>query len=406
MLKAIFVSQVFHPDEQATGQLLSDLVCELSARGMNCEVLAGFPAAALREQCPRSEQWRGVNISRGGWRVNGKRSLLQRAMGYASYCLWLVWRLLFFVPSHARVLVVTNPPFAPVLVFFCSLLRGWRYDVILHDIYPDGLVAVESISNRAIIVRLWRWCNRQCLGRAGTVIVLGRDMARLVAGRYGVSPARIECVPNWSPYVPGKDIKAESTALWSRLKLEGKFVVQYSGNMGLWHDIESIVRTADLLKSESDILFLLIGEGRRRAAAEQLSRDLGLANIIWLPFQPREKISDTLATCHVALISQRDGLAGIAVPSKLYGILASGRAVLAQVPAESETAMVVREEDCGLVIPTADAQALADAIRKLAYDRQKTGAMGARASAAYRAKYQVRSAVARFEQILKSDRPQ
>lgn len=398
------VSQVFYPDQESTSQLLSSLLETLSARGHDYAVLTGFPGdQALQASCSRDGNWRGIRIRRGGLRLNYKRSLLTRAAGYGSYCLWLMWRLIFCTPPSVRVLVVTNPPFAPVLVHWCSLLRRWSYDVILHDIYPDGLVAVGKLSDRSLIANVWRWLNRLALGAAQQVFVIGRDMAQLCQERYGLEVTRVHYIPHWSPVPFTKRTTAECTQLWRRLGFRDEFVVQYSGNMGLWHDMECIVRAAEMLRDEPRIKFLMIGRGRRRVAAEQLSHDLGLNNMLWLPYQPQDQLTDSLACCHAALISQRAGLAGVAVPCKIYGILASGRVVLAQVPVESEVALVLAEEDCGITTAPGDAHALAEAIRSLAGDRKAAENMGLRGFQAYQSKYTVQVAADTFERILHAD---
>lgn len=121
----------------------------------------------------------------------------------------------------------------------------------------------------------------------------------------------------------------------------------------------------------------------------------------WLPFQPKDSLDDSLACCHLAMISQREGLKGIAVPCKLYGILAAGRGILAQVPSGSEVDMVVNEEACGMTIPPGDADALAAAIMRLNKDRQRVATMGENAFRAYQAKYTLDVAVETFKNIWK-----
>lgn len=222
-------------------------------------------------------------------------------------------------------------------------------------------------------------------------------MRMLVAERYRVTPDRIRYVPHWSSVEFSAVITVEQTRLFRELGLERKFVVQYSGNMGLWHDLQSVVRAAELLREDDRIIFLLIGEGRERAPAERLARELGLTNVRWLPYQPKAALEDSLSCCHVALISQRAGLEGVAVPCKLYGILASGRAVVAQVPAASEVALVVAEEGCGRVVAPGDAQALADAIAELADDPVAVARMGQRSREAYLAKYTIEAGTRAFE---------
>jgi glycosyltransferase involved in cell wall biosynthesis len=153
-----------------------------------------------------------------------------------------------------------------------------------------------------------------------------------------------------------------------------------------------LVRAAELLRDEPHIHFLFIGKGMRRTGAEALTHSLKLTNITWRNFLPREQLPESLVNCDAALISFRSGLEGTAVPSKLYGILASGRPVIAQVPAASEVAYTVDEERCGVVVPPGDAAALASAIKVLAADPDATRAMGERARAAYDAKYSIEHA--------------
>jgi glycosyltransferase involved in cell wall biosynthesis len=390
MRKLVYVCSLFHPDDQATSQLFSDLFSAMAMRGFQVEVFAGFPAD---RECVANERWNGITIHRGGVRVDAKRSLFWRAISYATYCLWLVWMLLSSRLSGKRVLAATNPPFTPILVWICAVARGFDYDLFLLDIYPDGLVAVGTLHETSWFVRSWRALNRCAFAGANRVMLLGRDMADVCERRYGVPRERIFYVPHWAPMSVGQRMRAEQTRLWQRQHLGSKFVVQYSGNMGLWHDMETIIRAAAALADRADIHFLLIGGGIRRASAEQLAQELRLSNVTWIPYQPKSELDDSLACCHAALISQRNGIEGIAVPCKLYGILASGRAVLAQVPEGSETALVVREEDCGLVVRPGDVSALVGAIRKLAENRRRCEELGVSAFAAYRSKYTLDVAV-------------
>jgi glycosyltransferase involved in cell wall biosynthesis len=371
-------------------------LARLAEAGHPVAVVSGFPgvhrgAAAL----PARERWHGVWIERVGLRASVKKNLWQRATTYFSYTAAATWRLVR-AERGQQVLVVTNPPFLPVFAALASKLRGHHLTVMLQDIYPDGLVAVGRTKAGGLVDRLWRAANRWAFAQAREHWVLGRDMADLVHQRYGVPSSRIRFVPHWSPVPFAQVVSAESTGLHRELGLGGKFVVQYSGNMGLWHDIQTIVRAAELLRARSEIVFLMVGQGRECGPAKALAERLGLTNMRWLPYQPKEALEDSLSCCHAALISQRAGLEGVAVPCKLYGILASGRAVLAQVPATSEVARVVDEEGCGIVVPPGDAVALAAAVQRLADDRTEAQRLGARARAAYLAKYTIDQGVRAF----------
>ncbi|MBE2205419.1 MAG: glycosyltransferase family 4 protein [Chthoniobacterales bacterium] len=391
--------QVFYPDEQSTAQLFSDWTAALVGRGWDVRVVCGYPPKPEGTPPPSRENWKGVEIRRVGLRCDFKRSLIHRATHYAAYLAGAVWEL--FQEPKRLALVVTNPPFLPIVASFVRKIRGGRYAVEIQDLYPDGLVAVGKLSE-GLVARWWRWLNRMAFDGAEFTAVLGRDMRERLLSAYALEPGSVTVLPHWSPVEVAEPGVFEASELIHRHKLEKAFVVQYSGNMGLWHDIEQIVHAAKWLQGESGIHFLMIGAGMRRTAAESLAKKEGLQNMTWLPFLPKQELADSLSACHVALISQREGLEGIAVPCKLYGILASGRCVIGAVPENSETARVLREENCGVQVPPGDARALAEAIKSLSRNPDSVVRMGAGARSAYKRLYTLEAALDRFEDMAMS----
>lgn len=397
----VFVTLAFHPDTAATSILFTDLFTRMVGQGVRVTVLCGFPTKDSAEEVralPRRETYQGIEILRCGVRIQGKRSVLTRAVAYGAFLLHAGWRLQW-LGSGAAVFGGTDPPFLPIGMWLASRTRRFAYNLVLLDIYPDGLVALGALGRGSLPARLWLRLNRLAYQAAERVVVIGRDMGELVRDRYGVTPSQVVYIPHWAP----EDVERppEASGDWRQeLGLEGKFVVQYSGNMGLWHDIDTLVRAAALLTARTDIHFVFIGKGMRRAGAERLAQELGLRNIMWQEFIPREDLAESLRQCDVALISMRDGLAGVAVPSKLYGILASGRPAVAQAPADSEVARVVAEEGCGFVVSPGDADSLAAAIVTLADNSALVEEMGARARAAYDSKYTIDRASTRFRALL------
>ncbi len=388
--------QVFYPDEQSTSQLFADWTAALAARGWQIRVVCGFPPRQESVPAPSRETWRGVEIRRVGLRLDFKRSLARRAAHYAAYLAGATRELLR--EPQRLALIVTNPPFLPIVASLVRKLRNGRYAIEVQDLYPEGLVEVGNLTD-GIVARVWRRLNRFAFAGSEFTLVLGRDMRERLLSSYALPSGNVVVVPHWSPVEVAEPVAFKASALVRRQRLEKCFVVQYSGNMGLWHDIEQIVRAAALLKNESQIRFLMIGSGMRRAAAESLAEKEGLKNMIWLPFLPKTSLADSLSACHVALISQREGLEGIAVPCKLYGILASGRCVVGAVPENSEAARVIREESCGLRVSPGDAEALANAIRSLSRDPDSAVRMGENARSAYVRSYTLQFALDGFERV-------
>jgi len=398
--RVVFVSLVFYPDSSASSILFTDLFRQLVDE-TGITVLCGFPTKDIGVDVsllPRRETLDGIEIVRCGVRIQGKRSILTRAVAYVSFLVHAGWRLLR-LECRARVVGGTDPPFTSIALWVLSRLGRLEYECILLDVYPDGLIGLGALSASSTIAWVWRALNRLSYRGAVRLDVIGRDMVTLLERRYDVDPRKTVYIPHWGAMEVDAMEVADRSPLIERLGLQGKFVVQYSGNMGLWHDMESFVHAADRVRDDDRIQFLFIGKGMRRAGAERLAQTLGLTNITWMDFLPREQLAQGLASCDAALISLRQGLQGVAVPSKLYGILASGRAVVAQVPRNSEVAYVVEEERCGVVVDPGDVAGLAGAIRLLASDGELTRQMGERARAAYRAKYTLDHAAHAFKSL-------
>ena len=385
-----FVTEIFHPNPQSTSQLLTALFSGWPIDPGSVAVVCGKERGAPPD-AGSDDNLSAIMIRRCGLRIDGKRSLLNRLLRYLAFTLSATWELLWMRPQ--RICAVSNPPYSPIWIWLLTRLTRTPYDLLLHDIYPDGLIATDMLAQRSPIAALWRRLNRIAYGSAASLIVLGRDMADLVHEQYAVCRERIHVIPNWSPtHFP-------SISSSERCAPGSPFVALYSGNMGSWHDIDMIVEAARLLADDQRIRIRMVGGGKRRAAAEKRSLELGLDNISWGDFVPLEQLGELLGSCDVAIVSQRDGLTGIAVPCKLYGILAAGRPVLAAAPASCETAMVIREESCGMVVDPHDPTRLAEALRRLADDPAECRRMAARAQSAYETKYSLVKTRQRFQRL-------
>ena len=391
----VFLCQVFPPDPQSTSQLFGALIPKIATEESPLEVWSAMPPIP---GTPREEADAGRRIRRLGLVDRGRQGALRRLATYASYSL-AVARKFLKLPPGTKVVAVTNPPFLPVWIWLLSKLRACEYRLVLLDLYPEGLEKIGWLKPGGGIARLWSLGNRHAYTEARQISVLGRDMKRLITDHYGIPEKKIDWIPHWSAVEAAAPAAMAESQILRRLGLGSKWVVQYSGNMGLWHDLDNVVRAAALLQDEPAIHFLLAGQGIRRAGAERLCRELGLHNVTWMDPVPLAQLEDLLAGCQAALISQNEGLLGVAVPCKLYGILASGRPVLAAVPAGCETALVVKEEKCGEVIPPHDPAVLAECIRNWSRNPRRVAQMGANARAAYENRYTLEHAAKRFQGV-------
>lgn len=395
----IFCCQVYYPDEQSTSQLFTAVMERLVSKGHPVTVLCGFPNDVMQKKIPKCQTHNGVVIERLGLRLSLKKSYVSRGLSYISYLIGVIPKLLF-APRGAQFFAVTNPPFLAWILALISFMRGHSFTFMFLDLHPEGLIALGNFSESVWYVRLWKYLNGIAYRRAKKLLVLGRDMIPVLSDSYGLDPTSFSYVPHWSASEnegPIPFASAKFSKIWG---VSDFFVVQYSGNMGLWHDIDTFVRAAKELEAYKKIKFIFVGGGIRKFKAMILAEKLGVKNIRWEEFVSIEDLTQSLASCHLALISLNKNLEGVAVPCKLYGILASGRGVIAQVPEASEVALTVNENNCGLVVAPQDVSGLAKVILELSENLPETERMGKASYDAYLNNYQINNAVDSFEEIL------
>lgn len=271
------------------------------------------------------------------------------------------------------IIAETDPPLLGALA--ALLKRRWRCRLVynVRDLYPDIAVATGGVRNRFLLAVLRR-ANRFAYARADTIVTLGHDMARRIIAK-GVPAEKVVVIPDWVDC--SRVTPLESNPFRSRFG--DRFVVMYSGNLGLTQQLEIVLEAAQHLKNDPRIVFVLIGEGARKQRLEESARAMGLENVLFLPYQPVEKLAESLSAGDLHLIPLAPGTAGCLVPSKVYGILAAGRPFIAMMEEDAEVARIARENSVGFVIPAGDARALARTIAECASEPGKLKQMGARA---------------------------
>jgi colanic acid biosynthesis glycosyl transferase WcaI len=395
----IFLSQVYYPDSQATSQLFSAVMERLAQKGYKIKVICGFPDKANGARVPLLELRNGVQIERVGFRFSVKKNILQRAVSYISFLFFALFKLLYS-PREIQIFAVTNPPFLAWVLALVNWIKNQPFIFMFLDLHPEGLIALGLLPSDAWYIKCWKYINKISYQRARKLFVLGRDMIPILSDAYEIDPIRFHYIPLWSSAEAKSPIAFFDSRFPQIWGVASCFVIQYSGNMGLWHDIETFVRAAKQLEVHKNIQFIFIGGGIRKVNAIKLSNELCVKNIQWKDFIPLGGLQESLAGCHIALISLNKNLEGVAVPSKLYGILSSGRPIVAQVPSNSEVAMTLREHHCGIVVDPGDVSGLADAIYRLSKNPDIVSAMSAAAFSAYFQHYKIENAIDAFEREL------
>ncbi|UHD15470.1 glycosyltransferase family 4 protein [Thiocapsa bogorovii] len=300
-----------------------------------------------------------------------------------------------FGPRVRLNFFLTQPPLFALWGVVLRRLRGQRYCCLVMDLYPDVAVRDGLLSADGWLTRALTRLSRFALRRADAVVVIGRCM-RDHLERDGIPADRLHLVPNWINENEVFPVPHAHNRLRRDWGLADKFVILYSGNLGISHVLDDILEAARRLRALPDLVFLFIGDGSRRREVVEWQQRYALENIRLMPFQPPERLAESLSLGDLHFISLRAGFAGLVVPSKAYGALGAGRAILYQGEPSGEIARMVAEEQIGTVIPLGDPDALTAAIRRYHADRTLAVAQGQRSLALNREKYGRDHALSRY----------
>ena len=394
------ISEPYYPEETSTGYYLTR-IAEGLAGDFDVKVLCGQPNYSARGTvAPKREVHKGVEIFRAAGTTLDKNVIPFRLLNMLTLGLSVFVKALRHFRRGDRVLVVTTPPSMPFVIAMAALTKGASYTLLIHDNYPEILVATQKTKPNSLLVSVMSIANRWLYKSAAKIIVVGRDMQELVARKTDGLDIPIVNIPNWAELESVSPASRAENTLLQELKLEQKLVFLYAGNMGHPNDLESIVECATELRENPEVHFVFLGTGVKRKWLEKYVATHDLENVTILDPRPRGEQSVFLNACDVALVSLVSNMVGVSMPSRTYNILAAGKPILALTESGSELARVVEEEKVGWVVPPGDAAGLVNAVLKILDRREDLPSMGEAARAAALENYSLDTALERYREAL------
>ena len=361
---------------------MAQTVVDALASRHDVTVLCGRPSYDPTERRPwrffQTESAARLTIIRVGSTDYPRLQMKKRIFNYLSYVLLSVPRALF-LPSDV-ILAMTDPPFEGIVGAFVALLKRKPFVYNIRDMYPDMAVG-GSIVEPGLLSRVWEKLHRWALRQATCVVVLGEDMRNRIVSK-GVPSANVSVVrdgaellqPNSPP--PRRLLDEE---IIRTIRGDFQFVLLHAGNLGFYGAWDTLLAGAKELCGEG-IGLVFVGEGAQ--SDRLLAAAKNLPNIRFLPFFPASKISSVLAAADAHIVTVKRGLEGVVVPSKMYGILAAGKPIVAVAPSECDVATLGQRKGFSIATDPDDPSAFAHSVRQLATDPEKLRQMAAAASAA------------------------
>lgn len=374
------VSELYAPELTSTGYFLTMIAerCAAKLRGRVRVVCSQPTYSASGTKAPPIESSGGVDIFRIQSPSLPKDSLSGRVANMLAFSAGISARLLRSVRKGDVVIAVTNPPLAPYLCSLIARLRGARFVLLVHDMFPETLAITRFAPASSLPYRALDAASRALIRSADRVIVIGRDMERRLLDKGALATS---VITNWSDCAEINPVAAPPSPSDSTTP----FVLQYAGNIGRTHDVAILLDAAEQLGPAVQLDF--IGTGAQRRFVEEGARARRLTNVRVADYGPRSERSASLGACHAAVISFVGGMSGISVPSRMYNIMASGRPIIAVCDADSELALVIGEHEIGWVVEPGDTANLVAAIGRAAAAPELCAAMGKRARLAAVSKY-------------------
>jgi colanic acid biosynthesis glycosyl transferase WcaI len=378
-MKVLLLNLYYPPDTSATAKMAAAFI-EPLAQKHNVTVICGRPSYDPTERRSwrpsQTEQINNVRVIRVGSTDYPRTQMRRRVFNYLSYVSLSVPKSLFV--SCDVVLAMTDPPFEGIVGAFVATLKRKPFVYNIRDMYPDMAVG-GSIVKPGLMARVWEKLHRWALRRATRVIVLGEDMKARIAAK-GIAPDRIDVVrdgaeTSTSP-VAASDFDAD---VIRAIRSDFRFALVHAGNLGFYGAWETLLAAARELQNDG-VGLIFVGDGAQRSRLQQLAASS--PNIRFLPFFPPSKVPSVFAAADAHVITIKRGLEGVVVPSKMYGILAAGRPILAVAPKETDAATLGARDGFGCSADPDSPEEVVSSVRALLADPSRLAAMGAAARSA------------------------
>jgi glycosyltransferase involved in cell wall biosynthesis len=372
MVHLLLLNLYFPPDTSATA-IMARTVADALAAKHEVTVVCGRPSYDPDERRTwklwQTERHGSLRIIRVGSTDYPRTQMQKRIFNYLSYVLLAVPRSLFL--SCDVVLAMTDPPFEGIVGALVSLLKRKPYVYNIRDLYPDMAVA-GAIVEPGLLARVWEMMHRWALRRATCVVVLGEDMRNRILKK-SVDPARVVVIRDGAEIISSVATPRLDAEVIRAIRGKFRFVLLHAGNLGFYGAWNTLLEGARQLQADG-VSLVFVGDGAQRQALETAAKTI--PNVRFLPFFPGSKIPSVLAAADAHLITIKRGLEGVVVPSKMYGILAAGKPIVAVAPNECDVVSLGKQMGFSVAADPDAPEQFVQTIREILHDSHRLSAMG------------------------------
>lgn len=381
----LILCQYFYPEYVSSATLPTQLAEDLTAQGINVDVLCGWPYEySQNSSVSKTETYHDINIRRLKYSRFNNKSKVGRIINFFS----LFSKFMINMPKmlkYDQILVYSNPPILPLIPDVLHRLFKKKYSFVVYDIAPDNAIKTGSTRPGSMIDKLMRYINKNVYQHADNVIVLGTEMKNyLVDHQISKNPNNIHVIPNWYDMRQLQDNRIYNDTFKAYREQYDKILL-YSGNMGQLQDMETLISFLKLNKEQTKTLTILCGHGKKFAEVKAAIETHQIENVKMFDFLTGTDYADVLKIADVCFASLIKEGVGLGVPSKNYGYLAAKKPLVLIMDKQSDIVQHVEQYDAGVQIDNGDAQAIYNFINT--HSSKALLEMGERAHQLFKDKY-------------------
>ncbi len=366
----LIYAHYYYPDVASTGQILTDLAQGL-VKTFKVTVICTVPSYTgviedkYKTRLFYREDIDGVEVLRVRVPEFDKTVSSSRIKNILSYFFMAVFATHMVGPQD-YIYTISQPPILGGLIGrFGKFIKGGKLIYNIQDFNPEQVIAVSFTKNRLTLGLMMLEDKLTCRA-ADKVIVVGRDMVDTLKKRFRRRLPKYTCINNWideKDIVPLPADNEKVVAFKEKYGLRDKFIIMYSGNIGLYYDLLEIQKIIAKFDGEEDVVFAFVGQGSVLEAMKAYSREHDQKNIVYIPYQNKEDLVYSLNAGDVHFVVNSKGIKGVSVPSKIYGVMAAGKPVLGILEEGTEARMLIEDSGCGTVAEPGDYKAIEESIR-------------------------------------------
>ncbi|KEZ85808.1 glycosyl transferase family 1 [Clostridium sulfidigenes] len=382
--KILVYAHYFYPDVASTGQILTEL-CEGLEEDFEIVVICAVPSYSGTVN-DRYKDKRLYLESHGNIKVlrvrvcdfdkTNKISRIKNILGYFFNAIFATFK----IKDVDIVYSISQPPIlGGTLGVIGKVLKRAKYVYNIQDFNPEQTEAVNYSKNK-LLLELARKVDKMSCRASDKIIIVGRDMQRTLINRFkGKKVPSNEIINNWIDEKNIYPIDKDHTKIKEfkdKYSLNDKFIIMYSGNIGLYYDLENIIKVIGKFSHRDDVVFAFVGDGTMKNTLKQYVEENSLKNVKFIPYQNKEDLIYSLNAGDVHLVTNQKGIKGISVPSKIYGVLAVGKPILGVLEKDSEAELIIRNCNCGIVVEPQDYKGIELALNKILDEKDNMQTLG------------------------------